>query len=821
QSKFDISITLAISDVVRIWLAKIGNNDTIFIIFINENSASILCDHLLRINLKINSANDYDRCIIFNIKDQLSDLEIMRICTDMCMMCLSGETVSVLRLPGSLCSTVKDAFQFPFRNSSHIHIIQTLQTIIQDGKDVLFIYPLRKLNEFDVKIPALSIRVMDTWYLEDGNYINDIIITFYNMYIYNELIDDSVRKRVYFYNTFFYQQINNSRNFNESYNKVKKWTKDINIFDMEFLFIPIHNIDHWYLIIVHFQGNKSTIYILNSVTYINTSYKSPMAIKRYLLAEWNSKMKTPDKLNLETINVIIPQVLQQQNNFDCGIFVIQFIESFFKNPIDSLVVMHHIVNWFTYNDISNKRKDILNLFSKLTKNYKKYVQNKDTNWNENNTILRHFNKIILNSNLKNISIMASGIYGGDEVGAVVIDVGSYSVRVGYAGEDAPRWDIPTHMGQRTNEDGSKNYFIGSNQINHPIQNMDIVSYVKHGLIDDFTLFEQKLNHIYNNCLHSSSEVHPLLMSEPVWNTKAQREQMCELIFETYNVPAYYVSKSAVLSAFSHGKSAALVVDSGAVHTTCTPVYDGYILNNAVVKSPLGGDFISIQSKLLLSKMNIDITPQYLVESKVHTSVLEKPNFKRKELKNVTDSFHNYSTKRLLQDFSFHVTNVNLESFNKDQTEKINGGFDVIPVTYSFPNGCSHDFTKERYRICEGLFNANCMEDIFNSNALTTSNAILTSMSLCDVDIRPLLCNNIISVGGNSLIKGFNERLANELSQFKNNKIKLLSTNNIPSEKRFSSWVGGSILASLGSFQQMWISKEEYEENGRRIIDRKC
>jgi actin-related protein len=41
------------------------------------------------------------------------------------------------------------------------------------------------------------------------------------------------------------------------------------------------------------------------------------------------------------------------------------------------------------------------------------------------------------------------------------------------------------------------------------------------------------------------------------------------------------------------------------------------------------------------------------------------------------------------------------------------------------------------------------------------------------------------------------------------------------ERRFGSWIGGSILASLGSFQQMWISKQEYEENGKSQVDRKC
>jgi actin-related protein 4 len=41
------------------------------------------------------------------------------------------------------------------------------------------------------------------------------------------------------------------------------------------------------------------------------------------------------------------------------------------------------------------------------------------------------------------------------------------------------------------------------------------------------------------------------------------------------------------------------------------------------------------------------------------------------------------------------------------------------------------------------------------------------------------------------------------------------------ERRFAVWIGGSILASLGSFHQMWVSKQEYDETGRAIIEQRC
>ncbi|XP_033120851.1 actin-like protein 6A [Anneissia japonica] len=83
-------------------------------------------------------------------------------------------------------------------------------------------------------------------------------------------------------------------------------------------------------------------------------------------------------------------------------------------------------------------------------------------------------------------------------------------------------------------------------------------------------------------------------------------------------------------------------------------------------------------------------------------------------------------------------------------------------------------------------------------------------------------SSIILAGGNTLINGFSDRLLRELqTRTQNNtKLKIIGSNS-SSERRFSSWIGGSILASLGTFQQMWISKQEYEETGKTCVDRKC
>lgn len=110
---------------------------------------------------------------------------------------------------------------------------------------------------------------------------------------------------------------------------------------------------------------------------------------------------------------------------------------------------------------------------------------------------------------------------------------------------------------------------------------------------------QVLDYTYSKVIQSNAEYHPVLFSESPWNIRSKREKLTELMFEKYNVPAFFLVKNAVLAAFSNGRATGIVVDSGATHTSAVPVQDGFVLTQAIVKSPLGGDYISMQCRQFL------------------------------------------------------------------------------------------------------------------------------------------------------------------------------------------------------------------------------
>ncbi|MBZ3884683.1 Actin-like protein 6B [Sciurus carolinensis] len=339
--------------------------------------------------------------------------------------------------------------------------------------------------------------------------------------------------------------------------------------------------------------------------------------------------------------------------------------------------------------------------------------------------------------------MSGGVYGGDEVGALVFDIGSFSVRAGYAGEDCPKADFPTTVGLLAAEEGGGLELEGEKE--------------KKG----------KIFHIDTNALHVPRDG-------------------AEVMSPLKNGMTVSLTNPSCVS-FANGRSTGLVLDSGATHTTAIPVHDGYVLQQGIVKSPLAGDFISMQCRELFQEMAIDIIPPYMI-----------------------------AAKEVIQDFQASVLQVSDSPYDEQVAAQ------MPTVHYEMPNGYNTDYGAERLRIPEGLFDPSNVKGLSGNTMLGVGHVVTTSIGMCDIDIRPGLYGSVIVTGGNTLLQGFTDRLNRELSQKTppSMRLKLIASNSTM-ERKFSPWIGGSILASLGTFQQMWISKQEYEEGGKQCVERKC
>jgi len=117
----------------------------------------------------------------------------------------------------------------------------------------------------------------------------------------------------------------------------------------------------------------------------------------------------------------------------------------------------------------------------------------------------------------------------------------------------------------------------------------------------------------------------------------------------------------------------------------------------------------------------------------------------------------------------------------------------------------------------------CPEILFNPKEIGREadgihKLIYNSIMACDNDLYRDLCANILLVGGTTMLEGLPERLEKEMKTLApSTRIKII----VPPERKYSVWIGGSILASLSSFQSYWITGQDYDEFGPEIVNRKC
>ncbi|GAY58093.1 hypothetical protein CUMW_184420 [Citrus unshiu] len=403
------------------------------------------------------------------------------------------------------------------------------------------------------------------------------------------------------------------------------------------------------------------------------------------------------------------------------------------------------------------------------------------------------------------------MYGGDEVSAIVIDLGSHTCKAGYAGEDAPKAVFPSVVGaidqmdiddsanaernsgsaidSKNNVDsnkgkGKRKLYVGTQSLGFRRDHMEVLSPLKDGVVVDWDIVDSIWDHAFRECLLIDPKEHPMLLAEPSSNTQQQRE-------------------------------------SGGGSTTVAPVHDGYVLQKGVTTSPIGGEFLTNCLMKSLESKGITIKPRY--------------SFKRKENRpgefqivdldfpNTTESYKLYCQRVIASDIKECVCRA-------PDTPYDESAYSNIPMTpYELPDGQVIEIGADRFKTPDVLFNPSLVQTIPGMENFAENipfrglpQMVIDSINKCDVDIRRELFSSILLAGGTASMQQLKERLEKDLLEESPQaaRVKVVSSGNA-TERRFSVWIGGSILASLGSFQQMWFSKSEYEEHGASYIQRKC
>ena len=315
-------------------------------------------------------------------------------------------------------------------------------------------------------------------------------------------------------------------------------------------------------------------------------------------------------------------------------------------------------------------------------------------------------------------------------------------------------------------------FIGKN-INELRGLLKLRYPMEHGIVNNWNDMERIWQYLYTQEFKILSEEHPVLLTEAPLNPRKNREIAAQIFFETFNIPAMFISVQAVLSLYASGRTTGVVLDSGDGVSHAVPVYDGFAVQNAIQRIDVAGRDVTEYMQRLLRKNG--------------------------------HSFVTTAEKEVVRQIKEKACYLSLNPIREDN--------DFYGEDYVLPDGKTIKLGSERYMAPEILFNP----EIIGLECPGIHDMLTDSIAKVDLDLRRTLYSNIVLSGGSTLYKGFGERLLSDVKKqaYKDLKIKIYA----PPERKYSTWIGGSILASLSTFRKMWVSAEEYQEDPD-IIHRK-
>ena len=351
---------------------------------------------------------------------------------------------------------------------------------------------------------------------------------------------------------------------------------------------------------------------------------------------------------------------------------------------------------------------------------------------------------------------------------VVFNFGSYTCRVGLSDVE-PSKVIPSLVARpplRWPEAGMAFQLIFGYAAKDAVLSHRVTSPFDDGSNINWDDAESLWAHIFREQLGLEPQETPVVVAYPCNSSLKDRERIAEIMFESYGVPALFMENEAVLSLFACDKRTGVVLDCGHQQTTVVSVIDGIVVPESIKTMKYGGKQLDFYFMKLLIQSGHELS---------------------------------ISTDMPI------VTNMKERLGSAERSEEVEKEF-------SLPDSRSITVGEERFQFADTLFH--CAGD---QNPNTVQELVYESILSCPATCRDELLSNIICSGGTTQLQNFRSRLESELNHLLENAEKPEALY-VSSAARYSAFQGASSIASTHkNSENMWITREQFEEEGKHII----
>lgn len=364
--------------------------------------------------------------------------------------------------------------------------------------------------------------------------------------------------------------------------------------------------------------------------------------------------------------------------------------------------------------------------------------------------------------------------------AVIIDIGSDTIKAGFVGDDAPGVTFPSIVGRPRQsgvmiDQGQRSAFVGDEAMQKRGA-LKLRSPFERGSVTDWDDLTELLRFAFQK-LDADPTAQPVLLTEPVLDSQEDRQKLTQILFETFQVPAMYLVPAGTLALYAAGSPTGLAIDVGEFIAQIVSVREGSVVPEASARLEIAGRLVTDY----LVKLMADYGMTSAADRETVRDIKEKLAY-------------------VAEDFDAEI-------------EKTAQSSD-IDRNYELPGGQVATLGDARFRCAEVLLKPSLCDREQDGLHVAAYDAIMKA----DPELREQLFGNIVLTGGTSMLPRLRERLQRDIASLAPSvTVKVVALEN----GRYGAFAGGSVLASQETFQPMWVTRADYDEAGPAIVDKKC